>query len=117
MGVDLTLLPYRDRGDGWVCARTVLPLERNSDLWEVIRELPSEPVPSEFWAYQAPRRPAGERMGKLRKDPYGDPLRSVSAADLGRLRNHPEVRRAGNQAAFRYIAALPADWRVALYWD
>jgi hypothetical protein len=56
--------------------------------------------------------------GEVEDDAYGDPLKWAAAGELAKLAGHPQVACwPRNKAAFAYVAALPADWPVVLYWS
>jgi hypothetical protein len=83
MGIDLTLLPIREIGPtGWF-SQHVLRTHRWSELYGLIRGLPSMPVAESFDSYVGGRTPEGEHAyGNTQEDCYGDPVRWVLARDL-----------------------------------
>ena len=122
MGVDLTLLPITENKDKtWGYAHTVLACTRDYVLYDRLRALPDEPVPASFTAYVA-RIPDGEMKGEhcyghVTYDAYEEPLRCVRAGELVtyRIRRRANTNQQ-NQAVWAYLAALPPETRVALYW-
>jgi hypothetical protein len=119
MGIDLSLLPFENDGDRSVYCYTVLELNRDSEFWLLIRALPSTAGPEElitfFFEEDDPEYESG--VGPVQMDQYGEPLSYVCVSDLVSLRSHPAVTLdIQNRAAWAYLAALPGDWLVALYW-
>jgi hypothetical protein len=53
----------------------------------------------------------------MEKDPYGNRLKTIMSSDLLSLINHPSVTDGWKtKAAWAYIAQLPLDWPIVLYW-
>lgn len=92
-------------------------LERRSELFAEIQRL-GQPMDAPVWCHHA-RRPDGEKeYGLLAKDPYGDPLAMVRVRDLLPLAEHDEVQDAFlNRAAWAWLAAMPPDAPLVLYWN
>lgn len=115
MGVDLTLLPLLNK-DFWA-SHQVVQLERRRELWDPIIELPQRDVPKPLSCYLA-LLPNGERgYGVLTEDPYGGSLKWTTPEDLLKLRNREEVQdNWQNRAVWAWLAELPLDWPIVLYW-
>lgn len=123
MGVDCTLLPVEFENDQWGYSHTVLKLDRNYTVWEMLRKLPDAgAVPSSFASHIGGRVREGEQAGEpcygeTQKDPYGDPVRCVRAGDLAklskRLRSYGLPR---TKASIAYCAQLPPETRIAIWW-
>jgi hypothetical protein len=127
MGVDLTLLPvtmgHFDSDLGGL-AHCMLPLNRRRELWEAVRAgVPRHPVaPGKVWGYLAHCEQddgGGHGYGVMEEDPYGSPLEWSRADDLARCLGAFNVTDKGaplNVAAQAYLAALPGETPVVLYW-
>lgn len=115
MGVDLTLLPLMDR-DAFV-SHDLIGVERRRDLWDEILKLPTRPLPKPLRCHVA-RLPNGEAgYGSLSADPYGGTIHTVMAGDLAALAGNENVTdNWRNKAAWAFLAQMPPDWPVALYW-
>jgi hypothetical protein len=122
MGLDLTLLPVDYEREGWGYAHTALALDRDLDLLDRIRTLPSTPVPASFDTYRGWRESDEYGYGNTQHDGYGAPLRCVEAGALVPLSSTvphpaaPTTTSEANRAAWCYLAALEPHTRVALYW-
>lgn len=119
MGVDVKLLPLIGR-DFWA-AHDQLELERRSELWPVIEALPSEPMPKPLNCFLGTIPDGsweGENgYGECAEDPYGNPLRYVTVADLLTLSNHPAVKDNWlNRAIWAYLSEMPPDWQIVIFW-
>lgn len=122
MGLALYLLPFdatfaaRAAAPGFPAlnytSQTVLSSSGSEDLFDVLKGLPSAPVPATFTSF------VGDQEYDLTtEDAHGDPVRTVSAGMLCTVQDHPGVTTsAKNRAIWAYLAALPADTPVALYW-
>jgi hypothetical protein len=117
MGVDLDLLPVDHLNNGWGYSHTVLPLNRDRCLWDLIAAIPATPLG--VASIKSPRggrvdsgKYQGERTyGKLTEDAYGEPYKMVRAGDLAPvLKEHQP----GPAAAF--IAACDPDRWIVLDW-
>ena len=116
MGLDLKLLPLLGR-DYWA-SHDMLRLERNRELWSEIEKLPRNPIPQALSCYQAVSPTTGDPCyGDVERDPYGTPLTYITAADLLSLKNHEAVQGDWmNRAVWAYLAEMPGDWPIVLYW-
>ncbi len=115
MGVDLTLLPLSSAGH-W-SAHDALLLDRSGDLWDEIATLGETEIPQPLWCHYA-RRPDGETtFGRLEKSPYGERLTWLPAGKLLTLAEAPDVKSSWrNRAVWAYLAQMPEDYPVVLYW-
>ncbi len=116
MGIDLTLITF-DTYDDECLAGSILDLERSTQLWAAIRDLPSEEISLPLSLFR--RRdgdPDSYDIATL--DLYGKALRYVRASDLASLSFHEGVaQHPSNRAAWAYLACLPDDTMIALYWQ
>lgn len=114
MGVDLTLLPFTYDMGASASSHTVLHLCRHRDLLDKIQSLPSFQVPKDFATYLKGGR---EEFGNLQDTPYGERLKYTTAESLLVLRDHVDVKdNWDNRAAWAYLAELPPDTKIALFW-
>lgn len=115
MGVDLKLLPLLTP-DFWA-AHDILRLERRSELWPAIQALPQLDIPKPLSCYEA-RTPEGEPCyGPVETDPYGNRMKWVTAGALLTLKDHESIRDDWqNRAVWAYLANIPEDWPIVLYW-
>ena len=120
MGVDLMLLPMTTDFNGRAYAHTTLEVQRRYELWPLIRALPSEPVPPHFESLVSIAGPPewdSWVQGNTQVDCYENPVFCVLAEHLCSLAGHPAVEQEViNRAAWSYLAQLPGEMRVALYW-
>jgi hypothetical protein len=121
VGVDLTLLVVTGTRD-FGFAHTLLQLKRRRDLWPAVEALESQPAPTKFSTYFA-RVPDGSMEGEscygyVTETPYGTPLRMVQASALVTLAGHVDVNdNPTNRATWAYLAALPGETWIALWWN
>ena len=115
MGIDLTLIPV-DHMDAPAFGHMLLPMERNSDLFALILDLPSRDAPLNFSCYLS-RCPEGEHCyGRVAQDDYGEPLRMVLVADLLAIpRLDLVAAHARNRAVWAFTGATDHEW-VVLFW-
>lgn len=115
MGVDLTLLPVL--GNGHWFSHQVIQLERRRDLWDQIAELRQQDVPEKLSCYLA-RTAEGETCyGDIDQDCYGDALKWTTPAELLKLKDYHEVQdNWQNKAVWAWLAEVPPDWPIVLYW-
>lgn len=99
-------------------AYTILALQRRPSLWPLIRAIPGQPVPARFATLVQHTPDEGIwREGDTQTDTYDQPLRCVFVRDLLPLAAREEVQgNTHNRAAWAYLAQMPEDMRVALYW-
>ena len=116
MGVDLTLMPMLSK-QFW-CAHDLIRLERRRELWEPISQLPQQPIPKPISCYLARDEKSGERCyGDAETTSYGERITYTTAADLMTLKDHHGVKDNWlNCAVWAYLAQMPPDWPIALYW-
>lgn len=115
MGVDLTLLPLIAK-DFW-CAHDILRIERRRELWESIMALSSAPVPKPLGCYFAHTNESDTCYGDITEDPYGEKLRWTTPKALLTLKDHEAVQDDWkNIAVWTYLAQMPDEWPIVLYW-
>ena len=120
MGIDLMLLPMDVDYNDSAYAHTILEVQKRNDLWLLIDALPSEPVPPNFETLVSDEGPPEWEFwvqGNTQVDGYNKPLACVGAKYLQALVGHPAVQEEHvNRAVWAYLAQLPADTRIAIYW-
>lgn len=109
MAVDLTLMPMLHGKDIWICAHDRLVLGTDYDLWKRIKALPQKKIPAPVSIF------AGEKYHDACETPYGEPIMHIAAGDLAKIDLPPDSG-FRNKAAWAYLAQLPEDWPVLLYW-
>jgi len=117
MGVDLTLLPLIGR-DFWA-AHDILRLERRSELWSDVEKLPQKPIPQALSCHKAVSPTTGDPCyGDTETTPYGTRITYTTAADLMTLKDNEAVQdNWQNRAIWAYLAQMPGDWPICLYWS
>ncbi len=116
MGVDLTLtfniVPHiAPQKDGLrFLAYSRLSLHRDYNLWELIKTVPSHPLPESIDWYD------DEGIKSVIVDPYGEPLRYATAGDLAPIAAHVSTRFGWNAGVFRFLATIRPETWVVLYW-
>lgn len=115
--MNLKLLPMTFLRDDCAFSYTVIPVNRCSELFEELMNLPDLTVPSTFYTYLGDRTDPDEHSGNTQETPYGEPLTYVLTRDLLRFKDHEGVREFGNAGAWAYLEHLPPDSKVALYWE
>jgi len=108
MGLDLALLPMKHDDPDWGFAHDVLNMQRDYDVFDKIKKLPTTPVPTKFYTYMGRGKEGEACYCDTQETPYGNPLLAVTMAQL------KTVGIPGPVGAF--VAASPDDQRVALYW-
>lgn len=120
MGVDLTLLPHKygpyspDAPTPWHTAYDRLSLTHNKDLLALVQELEdqhSRPMPEDIpvdWY-------GDDGLKRITQTPYGFPLRYVTAGQLATI-SPPDSTSDWNRGVWAFLARLPADTPVILYW-
>lgn len=122
MGLDLTLLPFEhpETDNGWAISHCVLYCERRRALFADIGQLEENigvVVPQQFGTYLSREGGKDTHYGNTQDTPYGDPLRTVTAGQLLGFATLDDVTdNPRNRAIWAYLAQLPAETRVALYW-
>ncbi len=116
MGVDLKLLPLL-APDFWV-SQDILRLEKRSELWPAIDALPQLDIPKPLTCHEA-STPAGEPCyGQVETSRYGDRLKWVTAGALLTLKDNEAIKDDWrNCAVWAYLANMPEDWPIVLYWN
>src|SRR5438876_287695 len=118
VAIDLTLLPFDHEAPGSAFSHTILGCNGGGTLYEQIDKLDADPVPLSFRSYLSRDDEWEEaHYGETHETPYGAPLTCVSAKCLLRFRDQEEVAgNAKNRAVWAYLAELPPETRVALFW-
>jgi hypothetical protein len=116
MGVDLTLMPLLSP-DFWV-AHDLIRVERRPELWSHIEALPQQEIPKPVGCYVARSEDGETCYGDLEDTPYGDKMKWTTAGDLLTLKDHAAVQDNWmNRAVWAYLAAMPPEWPIVLYWS
>ena len=109
MGIDLNLLPMR-QGIRSNFSHEIINMDRNYELFDRIRAIPSLPISDGFACHQASfdYYNVDEGYGDVVKDCYGTRLRYTLAGELKKV-NIP-----GPPGAF--VDALNDDVPIVLFW-
>jgi len=106
MGVDLTLLPLA--ADRIWMSHDIIRVGRRRELWGLVAQLPQKPIPEPLYCFDGPHE----------ESPYGERLTYTTAADLLTLKEHDAVTGSWtNRAVWAYLAQMPPDWPIVLYWN
>jgi hypothetical protein len=115
MGVDLTLLPLMSP-DFW-CSHDVIEVERRRELWPEIEKLEQHHAPGPLRCFLARDKDGETCYGNVKKTPYGDRLMWTTPRRLLTLKDHEAVQdNWRNRAVWSYLASMPPEWPVVLYW-
>ena len=119
MGLDLTLLPFNSNSPTSDFSQTVLPCFSRKNLFGQIAKLSNQrDVPETFNSYLSGGSDGERCFGLTLNTAYGEPLKCVKAGDLAALWVHHDVQdNSINKAVWAYLAELPEDTNVALYWN
>jgi len=121
MGVALTLLVCECKEDLFD-ARTVIVTAQHQAIWKKLKKCRTvfvADVSTEFHTYFSnieDGEHAGEGYyGPVTHDPYGSPLKFVQAGGL--VQHWKPLDDGRNAPALAYLAALPAETLIGLYWN
>lgn len=115
MGVDLKLLPLIG-ADYWA-AHDMIEIERRRELWPAIEALPQANIPKPLSCFLARSEGGDHCYGEAETTPYGDRMKYTTAGDLLTLKDLPAVNdHWRNKAVWAYLAQMPAQWPIVLYW-
>lgn len=115
MGVELTLMPlWQPSSD---LAFDMIGLGKDYELFEAIDGLPKTEIEKPVWGYRALSPDGNSTYGQMETDPYGKRLTTVTSTDLLSLKDKPFIGDFWRvKAAWAYLAQMPADWPIVLYW-
>jgi hypothetical protein len=122
MSLDLMLLPFDNHPDAEPYSHTVLSMTGAGEVLEALQGETLWPVPNSFTSYVSrdsdTDRPCEDaHYGRTVTTAYKSPLRYATAGQLAPLVRLPSVQgTARHRAIWAYLAALPPDTKVALYW-
>lgn len=115
MGIDLRLMPLLTPGL-WV-SQEHIDLERRSELWPEIEALAAWDIPVSLSCFMAKDRHGECCYGERATDQYGEHLQWTMAGNLVPLHAHEGVQdNWRNRAAWAYLAHMPVNYPVVLYW-
>jgi hypothetical protein len=115
MGIELKLMPLsRPESD---LAHDMISIGQDYELFDLINALPKKKIEKPIWSYEA-TLPNGESgYGQIEKDPYGDRLSIITSTVLLSIKDHPCIADFWRvKAAWAYLAQMPEDWPIVLYW-
>ncbi|HEC63818.1 MAG TPA: hypothetical protein ENI23_00825 [bacterium] len=118
MGIDLILLPIDHYDQNWGFSHTLLSVDRSSDLFDIIRKLPSFDVPGKFSSFTSKDDKYEEpHYGNTIEDCYGEKIKFVEIKKLLNLKDHPHIKDGyHNSAIWAYLEKLPENMKIALFW-
>ena len=131
MGVDLMLLPVEAlvlQKPTRFWSASIVDLERRRALWDAIMELPCDFLAAPLCTpigrqpnFDEPNEDNEDDwfwdLRQITDEDFDSPLCSVTVENLQSLRDHEGVRdNTKNRAAWAYLAELPPDTRIALFW-
>jgi len=111
MGLDLALYPKRFPSLRTHLMAERLTLDRCYNLFDRVKEKPAVPIPAAVLHYDD-ERGVVERV----TDSYGEPLMQVWAGVLAAIPEEEWGWSEWNRAARAYLAAIPPDTPVVLWW-
>lgn len=118
MGLDLKLLPIDGRDmTGRYSTKNILCCERDSDMFEAIREAAIEkPVSDPVLCYFSRNDDDGESCyGEITETPYGGPLTKCTAKQLVTELMHSKLD-GDNTWVFAALQAMDSRQEIILYW-
>ncbi len=114
MGVDLTLVPLI--GPNFWASHEMIQVERRRELWREIDELEQIDIPEPLACFFAQGKEDLE-YGMRVESPYGERLKFTTATQLMTLSKHEAVQdNWRNRAVWAFLAKMPSDWPIVLYW-
>ncbi len=118
MGIDLNLLPFSGPYERSSFSKTVLSCARFQELFDEVKKLKAREVPETFDSYMGNSLTCEEHhFGDTQVDPNGDQVMCVQVKQLLQFSQHELVRDIPiNRAIWAYLAELPPNTWVALYW-
>lgn len=119
MGLDLSILPIEGDIPGCQFSHSILKTLRDSDVYDLVAELDSEPIDSRGLHCFKARLGEGDDehtgYGAVHTDEYDDALQLVDAAGLGKVMKKSDYAR--NKAIGWYLSKLPPGTKCALFWE
>lgn len=110
MGVDLSLIVENYPGIRIFLGVERLILDRDYELQGHIKKLDAKLLPKTIKFIEYSEEPAESSQ----TDPYGQPLRTVTASQIASIRYTPQS--AKNKAVLAYMRALPKKTKILLWW-
>lgn len=115
MGVELNLLPLYIN-NSWL-SHQIIAIGKEYDLFDKINKLPQSEIPEALSCYLARDKEGETHYGYIMEDPYGNKLKWVTVGDLLSLKDSDSVKDNWKvRAAWAYLAEMPSDWKIVLYW-
>ena len=116
MGLDLSLIPIEHDDGRFGFGHSLLRVDAGRLWYDTLKDVNDEPVPSDFATFRGRGEDGEPRYGNTQETPYGEPLRCMRVSEIiARMDPRPSQSPRDN-AALVYLAMLPPDSRVALYW-
>lgn len=127
MGLDLKLLVLlgdTPNFDMWL-GHTIITTGRDYYLYDTIkRQVDEKAIPEgkTVWSYfhDSEDDPDAESTyGEMYTNPYGEPLTWVTAGELAdafQVARQAWLKADINEAIYQFLRALPATWKIVLYW-
>ena len=117
MSLALSLLPFEDVY-GSRSSYSVLSCNLGGRLYDVIHPLPEQaPVPEMFMSHMSREGGDDTHFGITKRDGDGELVQCLPALVLLRVKDNEFVQsNAKNRAVWAYLAQLPPETPVALYW-
>jgi len=115
MGIDVTFLPIEHESESLVYSHTLLPLERRYDLQDEIRRLEPREFGRKISSYIGRNKDGETCYGDTDNDCYGEVLTYLTAGEL--LLVDKATIEYRNKAVWAYLAELPSDTKIIIYWS
>lgn len=113
MGLDLTvkMSPWNDSDDGAPLLTCSLSFDRDYDLFDLIKDLPSNALPpgGEVRIYE------DEGIEKEGTNPYGEAIRYIFAKEFRELAEPADLSE-WSQGILSFLRTIPESKRVYLWW-
>lgn len=116
MGVELRLLPFVSKDRSSLLSHEIWDVGVDYDLWEKFGALPQWQL-EKLTCFLARDDDSEPKYGDAVDTPYGEKITCTTAGTICTLKDHPAVQdNWRNRGLWKYLAEMPADWPIALYW-
>lgn len=117
MGLDLRLLPVEHDGGRWGFSHSILSCQNGGWIHDLVKDMRTIDPPNDFMSFTGDLKNGERGYGQTKETPYGEPVECLRVSQLLTIKDSDVIQKnLQNRAVWAYLAELPPQMKIAMYW-